>query len=214
MPKNLDVLFPHHWEFLHWSLDTPEPRAFSPFSDHRSHSYQEVPFPSAKVIPVQGALSLGGFPSALSLPTVRMKPANPGSTKTRHPPQSSKNVRKQGLCVVTSKRADAWHGFQLVKCHYPEHWATLSSLTPGFPPAASLLGSWHGSQPPSGHTIFCSGMAEKRLLVAPGLCMMGLVFWPHHGPLRQDWLCPISLPGELLSLGEVPRSCRVQASGG
>lgn len=135
----------------------------------------------------------------LSLPPAQTKPANPRSTNTPHPPQSSpENGHKSastGRRVVTSKRVDVWHGFQLVKCHYPERWATLSSSTPGFPPAPSLLGCWHGSQPPSWHRSFVLAWLRKGFWWHPDSARWVRLLWPPHSPLRQDWLCQMASPG-------------------
>lgn len=68
----------------------------------------------------------------------------------------------------------------------------LSSLTPGFPPAPSLLGCWQASQfsshPPLLAQISGSGMAEKRFFVAPYICMACLFSFMHQGLVRQGWM--------------------------
>lgn len=164
----------HHWEVLNLSLDIPEPRALSSPSQITKATgwYQQVPYPCAiYVTPAQGALSLGDFPMALSQPQCRWG-LQILTVPRFFPPTFLKEwpkISKQGLCVVTSKRVETWLGFQLVKCHYSECWAMFSSLTPGFSPRPSLLGCWHGSQPPSWHRSFVLGWLRKGFLVAPDL---------------------------------------------
>lgn len=110
-------------------------------------------------------------------------------------PEEWPQISKQGLCVVTSKRTDAWHGFQFVKCHYPKRWATLNSLTPDFPPAPSLLGCWHGSQTLSWHRSSVLAWLRKGFWWHPVSARWACFLWPHHGPLRQDWLYQMASPG-------------------
>lgn len=101
--------------------------------------YQEVPFPwavevtSAQAAPSQGAEPARSADGACKSSQHRERPPSPILHKEW--PQ----ISKQGLRVVTRKRADVWDGSQLAKCHYPKRWATLSSLTPGFPPVPPLL---------------------------------------------------------------------------
>lgn len=148
-----------------------------------------------------------------------MEPANPHSTKLPTLPKEWPQISKQGLRVVTSKRVDVWHGFQLVKCHYAERWATFSSLTPGFPPAPSLLGCWHGSQPPSWHRSFVLAWLREGFWWHPVSARWACLLWPHHGPLKQDWFVSdgkswISLLRQLLSFGgEVQGAIGRQAEG-
>jgi len=183
-----------------WILRSPG--LCPPFSDHRSHRllsrdvikgcYQHAlpmsslshpcpgsPFPRR---PSQGTRPARGVDGACKSSQPRDSP--PSSILPKEWPHMS----QRALRVVTSKRADAWHGFQLVKCHYPECRAMLSSLTPGFPPAPSLLGCWHGFQPPSWHSSFVPAMScgEPRVFLLEELLRLG---------------------------GQEPLSCRVRQAG-
>lgn len=154
--------------------------------------YLKLPCPRSPFLPQVS--------QALSSSTACTETENPPSTKIiplPNPLQRMPQISKQEQCVVTSERVDTWHGSQLVKCHYPKHWAMLSSLTPGFPPAPSLLGCWHASQlsshPPLLAQISGSGMSEKRGFVAPYICTARLFSFRHQGLLRRvdgkSWLC-------------------------
>lgn len=190
--------FPHHWEVLVLSLDTQEPRASSSLLSLQAVAtvcYQEVSFPRAvEVTPAQAAPTRGTEPARGADGA-----ADPPSTECPPSPILHKEwpqLSKQGLRAVTRKRADVWEGSQLAKCHYRKRWAMPSSLTPGF---LLCLPSWMLARLSATllAQIFCPGMAEKRLLVAPDICMMGwfsCFLWPHHSPLRQDGLCHMEIP--------------------
>lgn len=113
------------------SLDTPEPKASSSLlRSQKPVSYQEVSFPLLLTHPCpqspflqlsQGTQPLhpgcGWRPEILTAPRLSLSPSLP-----RERPE----ISSQQLPA----RAGAWHGSQLVKCHYLEPRARLSSLTP------------------------------------------------------------------------------------